>query len=46
MNLQVVEAIHYRKSKKTGIKIVVTNGSGGSTKAYLLFFIVKLCKIF
>ena len=46
MNLQeVVEAIHYRKSK-TSNKIVVTNGSGGSTKTYLLCFIVKLCKTF
>ena len=46
MNLQeIVEAIHYKKSK-TSKKIVVTNGSGGSTKIYLLFFIVKLYKSF
>jgi hypothetical protein len=46
MNLQeVVEAIHYRKSK-TSKKTVVTKGSGGSIKTYLLFFIIKLCKFF
>jgi hypothetical protein len=46
MNVQVVvEAIHYRKSLKNK-KIVVANGSGGSIKTYILFFIVKLCKVF
>jgi hypothetical protein len=46
INLQeVVEAIHYRKSK-TNKEIVVISGSGGSIKTYLLFFIINLCKIF
>jgi hypothetical protein len=42
---EVVEAIHYRKSK-TNKEIVVISGSGGSIKTYLLFFIINLCKIF
>jgi hypothetical protein len=42
MNLQeVVEAIHY-KQIKISKTIVVINGSRGSIKTYLLFFIVKL----
>jgi hypothetical protein len=39
MNLQeVVEAIHYRKSK-TSKKTEVTNSSGGSIKTHLLFLL-------
>jgi hypothetical protein len=46
MNFQeVLETIHHRKSK-TSKKILVIDGSGGSIKIYLLFFIVKLCNTF